>query len=82
MMERCLRKIYTRHPELMLKVICWEFWLVNNQLHGSTAQDLRTFRQLIHLLPALIEDVPFAENEEDEEDEDSEEKEGDYWCRP
>ena len=52
--------------------------MVNNQLHGPIAQDLHIFRQLIHLLPALIEDVPFVENEEDEEDEDSEEEEGDY----
>ena len=54
--------------------------MVNNQLHSPTAHDLRTFRQLIHLLPALVEDVPFVENEEDEdkEDDDSEEEEGDY----
>ena len=31
----------------------------------STEQDLCTFRQLMVLLPAFIEDVPFDEDDED-----------------
>ena len=54
--------------------------LISHYVGRLPPRDLRTFRQLLVLLPAFIEDVPFEVEEENEEedDDDDDEEDADY----
>ena len=77
------KREYRRHPTLVIfNGKSGILQLISEYVGNPTAQDLLTFRQLIHLLPVFIEDAPFTPTEEEETDEEEEkEEEGDYYWK-